>query len=247
MPKFRTKPVETLDGKKVPKPPRPSFRKFMQLLKYPPHLIVSFNGMFQFTGLYAIYITFPKVWQKAYGWSTQEVGYAYLVPGTSLFIASIVVGRSSDAIRKRQIAKSPDGKISPECRITIQIFGFIIGAAGKLMYGWFIQNHVHPVGVLAGAGLAAVGTSVIFVTSTSFQTECDPTQTASLVALGGFLRNSAAAVGTVTMDGIIGRMKIGPAFTGFCILDLLCIPGIILIIMKGKQFRERLQREQSRG
>jgi MFS family permease len=247
MPKFRTKPVEMMDGKKFPKPPRPSFKKFMQLLKYPPHLIVSFNGMFQFTGLYAIYITFPKVWQQRYGWSTQEVGYAYVVPGVALFVTSIAVGRLSDFIRKRQIAKSSDGKITPERRIAMQIGGFVIGAVGKLMYGWLVQNHSHPAGVLAGSALAAIGTSIIFVTSTSFQTECDPSQTASLVALGGFLRNAAVAVGSVVMDGIIRGMGYRNAFLGFFFVDLLCIPGVVLIVVRGKRFREELQKTQAKG
>ncbi|KAF2687665.1 MFS general substrate transporter [Lentithecium fluviatile CBS 122367] len=247
IPKFRTKPVEVTDGKMVPRPPRPSFRRFMRLLKYPPHLIVSFNGMFQFTGLYAVYIIFPEVWQERYGWSAQEVGYAYLVPGISLFVASIGVGRLSDFLRRRQIANSPDGDVAPERRITIQIGGFVIGAAGKLMFGWFIEKHSHPAGVLVGSGLAAVGTSIIFITSTSFQTECDPTQTASLVALGGFLRNAAAAVGTVTMHSIVRSWGPGKTFTGFSVLDLLCIPGILLIIVRGKKFRGQLQSDQVRG
>jgi hypothetical protein len=29
----------------------------MRLLKYPPHLIVSFNGALQFAGLYGMYVT----------------------------------------------------------------------------------------------------------------------------------------------------------------------------------------------
>lgn len=243
IPKFRTKPVEELNGKNIPKPPRPSFRKFMQLLKYPPHLIVSFNGAFQFAGLYAIYITFPKVWQKRYGWSSAEVGYAYLVPGISLFIASVVVGRLSDFLRKKAVANSPDGKVAPERRISIQIVGFVVGAAGKLMYGWFTEKYVHPAAGLFGAAMAAVGTSIIFVTSTSFQTECDPSQTASLVALGGFLRNVAAAIGAVIMDGIIQRMGYGWTLTGLAALDVLCIPGIVLIIVKGAMFRARLQQQ----
>jgi hypothetical protein len=51
---LRTKPCTDT---KVPKAPRPSFQKFMRLLKYPPHLIVSFNGALQFAGLYGMYVT----------------------------------------------------------------------------------------------------------------------------------------------------------------------------------------------
>lgn len=241
IPKFRTKPCTDM---KVPKAPRPSFRKFMHLLKYPPHLIVSFNGAFQFAGLYGMYISFPTIWQEGYNWTTAEVGYGFLCPGIAMFIASILVGRLSDYMRKKAIANSSDGKVAPERRIAIQIPGFLIAAAGKIMFGWFAHNHVHPAAGLFSSALAAVGVSVVFVTSTSFQTECDPAQTASLVALGGFLRNVAAAICAAIMGSILDGMGWGWAFTGLGILDLLCIPGVLLILVRGAKFREALKREQ---
>lgn len=240
MPTFRQKPINDVDGKKITKAPRPSFRKFLQLLRYPPHLIVSVNGALQFAGLYAIYITFPNVWHDEYKLSSQEVGYAFLVPGISLLIASIFVGKLSDKLRAKAIKNSPDGKVAPERRIPIQIVGFIVAAIGKVMYGWFTKYHMNMAGGLLGSALAAVGTAVIFVTSTSFQTECDPSQTASLVALGGLLRNIAAAIGAVIMDSLVKKMGYGWCFTGLAALDLLCIPGIVLIMIKGAKFREQL-------
>lgn len=244
IPKLRTQP--TVDAK-GPKIPRPSFRKFLRLLKYPPHLIVSFNGAFQFAGLYGMYISFPTVLKDTYNWSTAQVSYAYLAPGIAMFIASIIVGRGSDWLRRRAIAKSPDGKVAPEKRIAYQVIGFSIAAAGKFMYGWFCQNHASPAAGLTGAALSSVGASVVFVTSTSFQTECDPAQTASLVALGGLLRNVAAAISSVVIDGLINKAGVGWTFSIFGIMDLLCIPGILFIIFKGAEMRAALKAQQVQG
>jgi MFS family permease len=244
VPKLRTKPCVDVNGPKIP---RPSFRKFMRLLKYPPHLIVSFNGAFQFAGLYSMYVSFPKIWTKVYHWSTVEVGYAYLVPGISMFIASIVIGRVSDILRKKAVAKSPDGETSPESRIAYQIPGFVISGLGKFMLGWFCHKQAHPFFPLFGSALAAVGTSIVFVTSTSFQTECDPTQTASLVAVGGFLRNVAAALAAVAMESLINSAGYGWTFSIFGLMDCLCIPGILLIIFKGADMRAALKAQQARG
>jgi MFS family permease len=243
---IRTKPCT---DSKVTKVPRPSFRKFMRLLKYPPHLIVSFNGAFQFAGLYGMYIAFPTVWgsEKGYGWTTAQVGYAYLCPGIAMFIASIVVGRLSDWMRQKAKANSKDGKIHPERRMAIQIPGFAIAAAGKILFGWFAQSKQPAWMPLIGTAMAAVGVSVVFVTSTSFQTECDPAQTASLVALGGFLRNVAGAITAAIMVGILKALGWGWAFTGLGILDLLCIPGILLILMRGEKWRDDLKRQQQQG
>ncbi|KAI4931995.1 uncharacterized protein J4E92_003894 [Alternaria infectoria] len=241
IPKFRTQPCT---DSRAPKAPRPTPRKFLHLLKYPPHLIVSFNGAFQFAGLYAIFISFATIWQEAYGWTAAETGYAYICPGIAMFVASMVVGRLSDRMRKRALAKSSTGKVAPERRITIQIFGFVIAAAGKIMFGWFALAQFHPAAVLFCTALAAIGMSIIFVTSTSFQTECDPGQAASLVALAGFMRNMAAAISSLIMASILDAMGWGWAFTGLGIIDLLCIPGIILVIFRGPKFRQELERGQ---
>lgn len=241
IPRFRTKPCTDAN---IPKIPRPSLRKFVHLLKYPPHLIVSVNGALQFAGLYGLYISFPTIWIEGYSWTAAEVGYGFLCPGIAMFIASIFVGRLSDYMRKKAIANSPDGKVAPERRIIIQIPGFIIAATGKIMFGWFTYHHAHPALGLFSAALASIGVSVVFVTSTSFQTECDPAQTASLVALGGMLRNVAAAICAAIMGSILDGMGWGWAFTGLGMLDLICIPGILLIIVRGAKFREALRREQ---
>lgn len=238
IPKLRT---QAWTDNRGPKVPRPSLRKFVELLKYPPHLIVSFNGAFQFAGLYAMYISFPSVLKETYKWSTAQVSYAYLAPGITMFIASIVVGRGSDWLRRRAIAKSSDGKVAPEKRIAYQIVGFSIAAAGKFIYGWSCQNHMTPAVGLIGSAFSGVGTSIVFVTSTSFQTECDPAQTASLVALGGLLRNIAAAIAAVVMDGLLDKAGVGWTFSMFGVMDLLCIPGVLVIIFKGAEMRAALK------
>lgn len=214
-------------------------------MKYPPHLIVSIDGALQFTAFYAIYVTFPSVWQ-GYGWSTQEVGYAYLVPGLAIFITSMIVGKVSDWMRATAIKRSADGKVSPERRVSIQIVGFVLAAGGKVLYGWGAEKHVHPTLALLGSALAAMGTAIIFVTSTSFQTECDPTQAASLVALGGLLRNLGAASAAAILDKVVEGLGYGWCFTILSVVDLLCIPGILLIMAKGKKWRENLKKDLSK-
>jgi MFS family permease len=243
---LRTKPCTDA---KVPKAPRPSISKFMRLLRYPPHLIVSFNGAFQFAGLYGMYISFPTIWgtEEGYNWSTTKVGYAYLPSGIAMFIASIIVGRLSDYMRQKAKANSKDGKIHPERRMAMQVPGFAIAAAGKIMFGWFAQNKQPAWMPLLSTAVAAIGVSIVFVTSTSFQTECDPAQTASLVALGGLLRNAAGAITAAIMFSVLKGLGWGWAFTGFGILDLLCIPGILLILVRGEKWRENLKRQQQQG
>ena len=85
----------------------------------------------------------------------------------------------------------------------------------------------------------------MFVTSTSYQTECEPSQAALLVALASFLRNLAAALAAVIIDRLIRSMGLGWCFTGLGILDVICIPSIILIMYRGPAFRSRLEAQRA--
>ncbi|KAL4902282.1 hypothetical protein BDW74DRAFT_186862 [Aspergillus multicolor] len=219
LPKLRQNGL--VDQSKFPKPPKPSLRNWMKLLIQPTQGIVFVNGALSFAGLYLMYVSFPDVWGERYGFSTAEVGYAYLSPGIALFIASLLTGRFSDWHRaKLKSRASPDAKIKPETRLPIQIVGFVISAAGKVLFGWFTQYSLHPVAGLFAAALAGIGTAIIFVTSTSFQTECAPAQSATIVALAGLLRNIAAAIAAVIVDALVKGMGYGWCFTGLGILDV---------------------------
>lgn len=85
--------------------------------------------------------------------------------------------------------------------------------------------------------IASFGLTWVFVTSTSYQTECFPSQAASLVALGGLLRNIAAAIAALIIERLEVRMGRGWFFTGLAVLDLLGIPGVIFIGRQGAKFR----------
>ncbi|KAL3475932.1 major facilitator superfamily domain-containing protein [Aspergillus californicus] len=233
VPCFRQKPL--VEEGRFPKPPRPSIKSYVQLLAYPSQLIVFVNGALSFGGLYLMYVTFPAVWGESFGFSNQEVGYAYLSPGVALFLASIATGKFSDYRRARLAAKHPAEPIHPESRLPVQILGFIVSAAGKCMFGWFIRYRLHPTTGLVASALAAIGTAIVFVTSTSFQTEVAPAQAATIVALAGLLRNAAAAIAAVALETLVATMGYGWCFTGLALLDGICIGGILVIIWKGPQ------------
>ena len=203
---------------------------------------MSVNGALQFAGLFGLYIAFPTVWKKVYNYSPAVVGYTYLVPGIAMFVTSIIVGRLSDYMRKKAIANSPDGKVAPERRIAIQVPGFIIAGMGKVLFGWFVAHKAPAALPMLASAMAAIGVSIVFVSSTSFQTECDPAQTATLVALGGLLRNLAAAVCAVLIPSMLKGMGLKWAFTTLGLLDFICLPGVFLILIRGKKWREDMKR-----
>ncbi|KAI0115737.1 major facilitator superfamily domain-containing protein [Nemania sp. FL0031] len=221
-----------------PKPPRLTLKRVFTLLTFVPNLIVSVGSGLQFSGLYCIYISFPRVWQQRYGWSGSETGYAYLVPAVFLLVSSLLVGRVSDMMFRRYKTKHDGQSPPPERRIDIQFWGYLVGAAGKIMFGWFVYNSFHPVAGLAASAVAAVGTGLVMVTSTAYQTECQPGATASLVALAGLLRNLGSAISAAIIDNVMRRLGIGWFFTGLGLLDVVWTFGLVYIRLRGHTYRK---------
>ena len=69
----------------------------------------------------------------------------------------------------------------------------------------------------------------VFVSSTTYQTECFPTYAATLVALAGLLRNPAAAAAAVIIDPLIDAMGFGWCYTGLALLNFSGIAGVLFI------------------
>ena len=80
-PKWRQAPV--VDPMKFPRPPPPTLLGLLKLLRYPPLVIVSGNNALLFAAYYAVNVTLPTYLESDYGFTTTEVGIAYLAPGAS--------------------------------------------------------------------------------------------------------------------------------------------------------------------
>lgn len=160
--------------------------------------------------------------------------------GIAMIVGSLLGGRFSDWERAKAIKQSPTGTVHSERRLADQIWGVLLCSAGNLLYGWFCQYRIHPAAVLISTFLAGFGMTWVFVTSTSFLTECVPTQAASVFALGGLLRNPAAAVAAVIIEPLVARMGLGWCFTGLAIIDFVFVGGaVVLLKLKSPSWREK--------
>jgi hypothetical protein len=73
-----------------------------------------------------------------------------------LLFGSLTVGRIADVQFRRYKAKH-DGKAPPpEKRLDLQIYGYLLGAAGKVMFGWFVLKHYHPAAILVASAVCTL-------------------------------------------------------------------------------------------
>lgn len=240
IPKWRQERL-VYDDKKYPKPPKPSLTGYLRIMKYIPVTLVSINGGLLFATYYGIAVTYSKYLSEQYNFTTTEVGLGYIVPGISLASGSLISGRISDKIRKKAIARHPDGKVIPEHRLPIQIFGIIVSMAGILCYGWMIKFNVHVASVMVFSFLAGFGMTWVFVINTTYLTECSPGLPASLVAIAAFFRNTGAAISSVIIEPLISKMGVGWCFTGLALIDFFGLFMVLALMKFGPKWRHELE------
>lgn len=243
-PKHFKQPKLIEDSPRFPKPPKPSLKNYYHILKYKPVLLCSINAGLLFATFYGMSVTFARVLQDNYGFNSLQRSFAYVCPGVSLISGSLIGGRLSDYLRKRMIAKDPTHYV-PEHRFSLQLVGLLISMAGILGYGWLVDKHVHVASVFVFTFLGGFGMTWVFVTTTTYLTECSTKQPATNVAIGNFFRNAAAAISSVIIDQLIKKMGFGWCFTGLALIDLIGIGFVVILMVYGPKWRREW--EESRG
>ncbi len=99
-------------------------------------------------------VDLPVVLTDKYHWSVTAVGGGYLALGIAIIAGSLLAGRFSDRRRAWAAKASADGHVVPEGRLVDQAWGTILCAAGSIMYGWFVDNTIHPAAVLVATFLS---------------------------------------------------------------------------------------------
>ena len=170
----------TVDPELYPRAPPPGVKSYLTLLRYPPILLVSLNGAIMFCAYFTVAVSFPAILAEEYGFTTVEIGYAYLVPGVALVVGSVGSGRYSDLRLKRamaaiQPASAPPSDIGdtmesgmrqkpiPERRLNDQIWGVLLSIAGTLIYGWLVHFRFHWGTVLAATFLCECSIPMYFI------------------------------------------------------------------------------------
>ncbi|OAA40245.1 Major facilitator superfamily domain, general substrate transporter [Metarhizium rileyi] len=180
-----------------PKPPKPTLLGYWGLFSYLPIAILSMNTAMLYSTYFSMMVGLPHILINVYSWSTSEVGAGYVAAGVALMIGSVTGGRVSDWRQSRSSAAPLGPKIEPESRLKDQIWGVFLCVTGVVMFGWVVERSFHVALVLLATFLTGFGMSWVFVTTTTYLTECVPLQAAGAFALGNMLRNPGAATACV--------------------------------------------------
>ncbi|KAK6205100.1 major facilitator superfamily domain-containing protein [Scheffersomyces amazonensis] len=225
------------DSPKFPKPPKPSVKLLLKSLKYKPVLLCSLNGGILFAAFYGLSVSFSRILKNNYGFSELHVSLSFMCPGASLVAGSLAGGWFSDRMCQRRIKNSQN--VLPEHRFSLQLIGILVSMCGMVGYGWCIQRHNHVLAIFIFAFLSGFGMTWVFVSNTTYLTECSDGQPATNVAIGNMMRNLAAAVSSVIIEPLIEKMGYGWCFTGFAFTYIIGIVLVIILLKYGPKWREQ--------
>ena len=82
--------------------------------------------------------------------------------GLSLVAGSLISGRVSDYHRRQFVKNNPGSIPHAEHRLHLQILGTLVSLSGVLMYGWFVDKHIHVAGVIISTSIGTIFTAFPF-------------------------------------------------------------------------------------
>lgn len=235
---FQKRILNEIDSVKYPVPPKPTLKSWFNILKFKPALLCSVSGGLVFAGFYAMSVTFTDILQSNYEFKEYQSSLAYLCPGFSLIVGSLICGRLSDyVIQNKTPEEDLEKGYSPETRFSIQSIGCIMSSIGILGYGWCVDRHVHVAVVMIFIFVGGVGMTWIFNLNTTYLTECTIGLPVAMVSVGNMMRNVSAAISSFIIHKLIQSMGFGWCFTGLAILNLSSIVFTLWIVKCGSRWR----------
>ena len=231
-----------------------------EMLRYPSVSLTGAYYSYAFgIGTVLFAVTGSAAFGSIYHFDPAQVGMAI---GLSTFVGSVIgefaAGPVSDllllAYRKRH-----GGVAYPEIRLHAMWPGLILLPAGVIIEGVCLQYRTPWIGPVLGIGIGAFGLQIVSTNVFAYLTDCYKPQSAEISTLLNF--------GRLTFSFTLGFYMVshGPVFDGqwspltlptqipfakattygiawavMAIISVVLYAGIILLLVKGKQWREAL-------
>ncbi|KAG0173177.1 hypothetical protein DFQ30_008678 [Apophysomyces sp. BC1015] len=132
-----------------------TFIRPFRFLARPLVILASLPYAMAYGFMYFIIATLPHQLDYRYGFTSSQIGLAYLANGIGNALGAVVSGRYTDWMMNR-IVQDGDKKTSiqmaktPEMRLSVMWLGILLLPLGELIYGWCIQFRIHVAAALSG-------------------------------------------------------------------------------------------------
>ena len=210
-----------------------------------------------FAGFYALAAAMPSQLTKLYGLSEIQVGLMYIPHAAGSVVAAAIVGPAINYNYKRQCEKlgipydrrrQQDLSGFPIERARLQIAMPLVGLGGAFLtaWGWSLQAETHiavPCVMLFFLGVNMIGFSNA---TNALLIDLHPGKAGMASAANNVSRCLLGAGASAVIVPIIDGIGIGWSFTIAGALYVVCIPALLLCIVRGPKWREQLKAKKER-
>ena len=195
-------------------------------------------------------VTVAAIFKPAYGWKTLKIGLTY---GTSLTVGGILgefcSGWVVDALyiraQRRHVQKHQTGHAPPEVRLAAIWPGEILVTVALLMYGFTLHYHgsVSWFAPIFAIGLGCFGLQIITTTCYTYAIDCYREHSSEVAQVFNFARQMFGMTFAFYAVDVGEEIGFHLLFVIYAILGgVVAFIGILLVMWKGQQWRERIAR-----
>lgn len=209
------------------------------LLKHPPVALVISYSAICFAVIYffnmAISYEFAR---EPYAFKSIIVGLLYIPNSITYLIASLIGGKWNDHLLSKY-AKSHNGELAPESRISWNIVtAVILFPPACLIFGWTLKYGEFWFIPLIGTALFGFASMLVIGATVTYLVDTLPGKGATGVALNNLIRQILAAAATFVVEPIL--RAIGPGILFSILMGIMTVASVTLLVLKrkGEYFRE---------
>lgn len=223
---FRTKLAESM------------LRPLRILFTQPIVLTLATYQAILFGTAYSLYTNFEDVYGSIYGFSTTEVGLAYLGPGIGFLVAVWFLVPKIDTIYN-QLTEKNKGVSKPEFRLPIANIGAVLLPVSLLCFAWTVQYYVHFMVPIVATFFFGVAMVTILNTAQNYYIDAFSKYAASAIAAGAVFRSLVGGVLPLGATRLFDSLGYGWGISVFAFCGLALSPAPLLFFYYGARLREK--------
>ncbi|KAF2219236.1 major facilitator superfamily domain-containing protein [Elsinoe ampelina] len=217
------------------------FTHVFVMLRYPSVLFPTLYYSIHFgLGSVLFAVTGAAAFGGIYHFDTVGVGLAI---GVSTFVGTLVGELLAGPVSDRLVylyAKAHDGDQKAETRLFATIPGAILIPIGVVIEGVCFQFKTHWMGPIMGISIAAFGLQIVTTNIYAYITDCYKPQSAEISTLLNFGRQIFSFTLGFYMTPFAEETTYGIAWAVMAIIGAVLYAGIVALMFKGRQWREKL-------
>lgn len=191
--------------------------------------------------LYLCFVAYPIVFKEHRGWSTGQVGLAFLGMGCGTVASIVLEPFWRSIINKRTSKYDPEtGRPAPEAQAYVMTIGACLTAVGQLAFSWTcLPVTIHWIVPIIFGVPFGMGNTISFIYGSNYLAGAYGLYAASALAANSFLRSVAGGVLPLAGPSMYRNLTPQIAGTILGVLEVLLIPIPIIFYRYGDRIRGR--------